>query len=238
MSDITIDFTTEKPGQRMIRVIGLNRHSKTAIDKINRLRCEGVTASVEENANMLFPKNDDYAVIFITDNQECLPLIRTFHQAGIVTIVIASEEYEWDDRSTDAFTTVPPEQTAETVKVLLSPFRPETTNISLSLLEWRYLLKDAGRFALYEAGCHRGENGIAEACELICLQINGLKFDKMLISVTYNPENPVTLKEIEPLNNLFATIPEDISTRFALTGDKELEKERLKISVVVTGTVR
>ena len=202
-----------------IRVIGFGDETRPITEGLNQLDYEGFMAETASDEVDFSPTEDDKMVIMlITEESARLESISSAYlDAGVLTIGILSRADMHETVRTNSRAIMSADRMYETVRTLIDPILMHGI-INYGFCDLSMTLSDTVYFTtITAAGC--GENRIAQAIESVKLHITDSQLksaEHISTFIYFNPEsgNPLKMKELTAITDLFGQLPETVNTIF------------------------
>ncbi|MDE5877850.1 MAG: hypothetical protein K2H47_10200 [Muribaculaceae bacterium] len=216
-----------------LRVIGCGEKSQPIIEQVKAFEFEGLVTEVITETNNLTSEVDNKMVIVLAPEyfEGLDKLLKKFYQSGVLTILIAANNFGLSSYVCDSHTTVPLEQFAEVVKILVQALFIQGT-INYDFNDLSMTLRNTGNFYTYKA-----EDRFAEAVDSLSRQsdiFEGAENGTLLIMVNRDKTH-VRVEDIDLLSKYLGTLPENINMRWALYNDDTLPADTVRISIIIAG---
>lgn len=215
------------------RVIGYGEKSQPVIEQVKALGFEGLmTEVITETDNLASEVDNKMVIVLVPEYFEGLDdLLKRFYQSGVLTILIAANNFDLSPDVCDSRTTVPLEQFAEVVKILAHALFIQGT-INYDFNDLSLTLRNTDNFYTYKA-----EGKFTEAVDSLSKQsgiFEGAENGTLLIIINRDKTN-VSVEDIDLLSKYICTLPENINMRWALYNDDTLPADTVRISVIIAG---
>lgn len=221
------------------RVIGYGEELSSVIQQIKAFGYDGLEACVVTSFREIAPADDDKMVIVLAvDHREGLvELLRTFYQAGVLTLVITDRDINLPPDACDSRTTVPVDKFAGTVKDLVAPIFNHGI-INLDFNDHQTMLRNTSKFVVCAADARGGNSRIADAIASFSGKIPaGKNVERMLLAITHNRNlnPPLAIKEVAPITEFIKTLPETLDIVWGVQIDDTLPDDTVRLSVIAAG---
>ncbi len=221
------------------RVIGFGGELSSVIQQIKAFGYDGLEARVVTSFREIAPADDDKMVIVLAvDHREGLvELLRTFYQAGVLTLVITDSDINLPPDACDSRTTVPVDKFVVTVRDLVTPIF-NNGMINLDFNDQSTTLRNTSKFVVCAADARGGDNRIADAIASFSGKIHAEKnIERMLLAITHNRNlnPPLAIKEVAPITEFIKTLPETLDIVWGVQIDDTLPDDTVRLSVIAAG---
>lgn len=222
------------------KVIGCGALTFPTIKQIEQLGYDGLNAFVTNDPATMAPSDDDMmAIILAPDiNPDIESLLKTFYQAGVLTLLVTTPGQHIDYRICDSHTVIEPQQAFETVKALIDPIFL-TGQIAVSLKDLTTTLRDSGWFHTLEVLTTGADNRILAAIEKIAHDITPAsdRIHNLILTIAFNKalEPPIMIKELTPLIDYTKALPQDTEIIWGIYHDNSLPCDTIRMSVITAG---
>lgn len=221
------------------RAIGYGEELTSVIQQIKSFGYDGLEARVVTSFREIAPAdNDKMVIVLATDYREGLvELLKTFYQAGVLTLVITNSDINLPPDVCDSCTTVPVDKFAVTVKDLVAPIFNHGI-INLDFNDHQTMLRNTSKFVVCTADARGGGSRISDAIASFPGKIPaGEHVERMLLSITHNRNlnPPLAIKEVAPITEFIKSLPETIDIVWGVLIDDSLPDDTVRLSIIVTG---
>lgn len=135
------------------RVIGIGEETNDIINQVNFLGYPGVKA-IQYTNQLLIPEEEDKMVILLNpSNKEIYSLSRSFYQAGVLIIIISTDNIENRRYCFDSYALIGEDQILSTIKSIFDPIF-HNGPISFDFNDISSTLKDSGKFTIRKYKCN------------------------------------------------------------------------------------
>lgn len=219
------------------RIIGIGENSKNIINQIN---AEGYPdVKVIQLANeTLFPEEEDKMVILINpSNKEIQSLSKSFYQAGVLTLIVSTENRYYETDCFDSYTLVSEENVLPTIKDLFYPifhYGP----IAYDFYDFSSTLKESGRFIVKTFESHSSINRVDDIIRKLnkeFVSFEGIDNFTFIISYNRNSESILQLDEIKPFQTFLTSLPVNVDIIWGVQFDESMDMNTLKVSILASG---
>lgn len=221
------------------RVVGYGEVLSPVIDRIRDFGYDGLEARVVTSFQEISPAdNDKMVIVLATDYREGLvELLKTFYQAGVLTLVITDSDINLPSDVCDSCTTVPVDKFAMTVKDLVAPIFNHGI-INLDFNDHQTMLRNTSKFVVCAADARGGNSRISDAIASFSDKIPaGEHVERMLLAITHNKNlnPPLAIKEVAPITEFIKTLPETLDIVWGVQIDNTLPDDTVRLSVIAAG---
>lgn len=221
------------------RVIGYGEELSSVIQQIKAFGYDGLEACVVTSFRETAPA-DDYKMVIVlaVDHRDGLvELLRTFYQAGVLTLAITDSDINLPADVCDSRTTVSVDNFAMTVKNLLTPIFNDGM-INLDFNDQSTTLRNTSKFVVCAADARGGDSRIADAIASFSGKIPvGKNVERMLLAITHNRNlnPPLAIKEVAPITEFIKALPETLDIVWGVQIDDTLPDDTVRLSVIAAG---
>lgn len=221
------------------RVIGYGEELSSVIQQIKSFGYDGLEARVVTSFREISPADDDKMVIVLAIDRHdgLVDLLRSFYQAGVLTLLITDRDINLPPDVCDSRTTVSADKFVETVKDLVTPIF-NNGMINLDFNDQSITLRNTSKFVVCTADARGGDSRIADAVASFPGKIPDRKHvERMLWSITHNRKlnPPLAIKEIAPITEFIKSLPETIDIVWGVLIDDSLPGDTVRLSIIVAG---
>lgn len=221
------------------RVIGYGEVLSPVIDRIRDFGYDGLESRVVTSFREISPAdNDKMVIVLAVDHREGLvELLKTFYQAGVLTLVITDRDINLPPDACDSRTTVPVDKFVVTVRDLVAPIF-NNGMINLDFNDQSTTLRNTSKFVVCAADARGGDNRIADAIASFSGKIHAEKnVERMLLAITHNRNlnPPLAIKEVAPITEFIKTLPETLDIVWGVQIDDTLPDDTVRLSVIAAG---
>lgn len=221
------------------RLIGYGESFLDLIQEIKQLGYEGLQAEIIKEPEAIIPGEEDKMLIVLSSGNcnGIEGLLNTFHQAGVLTIVISTYPLDIATNIYDSLMVADRSEFLNVVKSLLNPvFNQGRINYDFNDLV--YTLRDSGRFvALSAFGC--GKNRMKDAFQSLSEIFSPNEHvENLSLIIRANERNidpPLCMEEMKVLTGYISYIPESINVIWAMYNDETLDCHTVGLSVIASG---
>lgn len=186
----------------------------------------------------VMPKDEDEMVIFVNpDNEDISAITKTFYDADILTLIIASKGYHETPGSYDALSIVDNDFMARTVSGLLYPIFHYGA-VSFDFHDLSMQLKNQNRFKVFVDMCLDKEPGMSRILTRMNESLTDtLSLERLSLILAHNACSllPLTSEELEYFRELTDRINGSVEIEWGLAGDENLKEGQLKIIAIGSG---
>ena len=221
------------------RVIGYGDSFQDLIQEIKQLGYEGLQADILTQGETLIPTDEDKMLIILCSSA-CTgleSLLNTFHQAGVLTIVISTDSLNIPTQSYDSVMVAGRNEMISVVKTLLNPVFYQG-RINFDFTDLVYTLRDSGRFiTIFATGS--GKDRMEDAVQSLSKQfsINEHVENLSLIIRTNDKmiDPPVCMEEMKVLADYISHFPDSVNVIWGMYNDETLDCNTVGLSVIASG---
>lgn len=219
------------------RVFGFGDKSRITIDQINSLGYPGVKAIQYINQSVIPEEEDKMVILLNPSNKEIHSLSKSFYQAGVLTIIISTDNIENQRYCFDSYTLIGKDKILTTIKSIFDPIF-HNGPISFDFNDISSTLKDSSKFTIRKYKCNTSKfrtNGIIKKLKKELLHLD--EIENLTFIISYNPSSnlPLTVDELNPLQTFFTSLPENINLIWGVQFDESMDSNELQLSVIASG---
>lgn len=235
--EVSLDYSPVFPVS--FRVFGIGESCKSIINKIDALGYDGVSATVINIEQLPSPTEEDRMAIFLTptSSKRIHEIAKSFYDAGVLTLIVTSDDGEWQQDSFDSIIVAQSSQWRNIVKSLLDPIFLYG-QICYDFNDLCTTLKGTRRFAIADStggGVDRFKNAVANLSSQLDTIISGI--ERISLIIYFNPDinPPVVMSEIKVLSDYIQTMPEQVELIWAIFHDNRMDCNLIRISAIYSG---
>ena len=219
------------------RVIGIGEETNDIISQVNSLGYPEVKAIQYTNQEVIPEEKDKMVILINPSNKEIQSLSKSFYPAGVLTLIVSTENRYYETDCFDSYTLVREENVLPTIKGLFYPiFHYGPTCIDF--IDIYNPLKESGRFIVKTYQSNYTVNRTDYIIKKLEKELMNLdEIDNLTFIISCNPSSnlPLTMEELNPLQTFFTSLPENINIIWGVQFDDSLDSNELKLSVIASG---
>ena len=221
------------------RVIGYGDSFQDLIQEINDIGYDGLQAKILSEGSSFAPTDEDRMTIFLCSS-ECRgleSLLNTFHQAGVLTIVISTDSLNIPTQSYDSVMVAGRNEMISIVRSLLNPVFYQG-RIIYDFNDLAFTLRDSRHFRTLSAigsGTDRMKNAVASLSDMFPID-EGV--DNMSLIIRANDrviEPHLSMEEMSLITDYVGRLPESVNVIWAMYNDETLDCNTVGLSVIASG---
>ncbi|MDE6238000.1 MAG: hypothetical protein K2M45_09050 [Muribaculaceae bacterium] len=221
------------------RVIGYGDSFQDVIQEINEIGYDGLQAKILSEGASFAPTDEDRMTIFLCSS-ECRgleSLLNTFHQAGVLTIVISTDSLNIPTQSYDSLMVAGRNEMISVVKSLLNPVFYQG-RINYDFNDLVYTLRDSYHFITLTAagsGTDRMKNAVTSLSDMFPID-EGV--ENMSLIIRANDKviaPPLCMEEMSLITDYIGRLPESVNVIWAMYNDETLDCHTVGLSVIASG---
>lgn len=221
------------------RVIGYGDSFLDLIQEIKQIGYEGLQADIIKEPEAIIPGDEDKMLIVLCSTA-CMGiegLLNTFHQAGVLTIVISTVPLIIATDTYDSLMIAERNEMINVVKTLLNPVFYQG-RINYDFTDLVYTLRDSGRFVTLSAfGC--GKNRMKDAVQSLSELFSPNEHVENLSLIIHANDKmidpPLCVEEAKVLADYISHFPESINVIWAMYNDETLDSHTIGLSAIAGG---
>lgn len=221
------------------RVIGFGGSIADLIKEVQMIGYDGLQADIINAGDSLTPTDEDEMLIVICSEfqKELGGLLNTFHQAGVLTIVISTSPIKLPIGIYDSLTIVNHDEVVGVIRTLLNPvFFHGRLNYDFNDLA--FTLRDSDRFMTLTAYA-QGKKRMRDLVALLEQQLPPLESIENLSMIIQLNEKmiapPVSIKEMSVVMDYIGILPETINVIWGMSNNEELDCHTVGLSAIASG---
>lgn len=220
------------------RIFGFGKITKPAIDQLSKRGYDGVSATMVESDEPTPTEVEKMAIILVAGNYDAAKdVTKTFHDADVLTLVIATASASVDATTCDSVTVCDPEKMADSVECLLDAI-VKPCMICFDFNDLSNVLEDSGHFKVATGLGTKGtrvKDAMDKALEMLGDTSNKVERMAVLLYVNPNSENPVQMNEISSIPEHIQSFPESIDVVWGVYNDETVDLNSVKITIIASG---
>lgn len=221
------------------RVIGYGDSFQDLIQEINNIGYEGLQAVVLKDGDMILPTDEDRMTIFLCSS-ECRgleSLLNTFHQAGVLTIVISTDSLHIPTQTYDSLMVAWRNEMIGIVKALLNPvfFHGRLT---YDFNDLAFTLRDSRHFiTIFATGCgpERMKEAVTSLSDKLPIHEGVENISLIIQSNERAMEPPLCMAEMSLITDYVGRLPESVNVIWAMYNDDTLDCNTVGLYVIASG---
>ena len=221
------------------RVIGYGDSFLDLIQEINHIGYEGLQADILSEGASLTPTDEDRMSIFLC-SAECNgleSLLNTFHQAGVLTIVISTDSLHIPTQTYDSLMVAGRNEMICIVKALLNPvfFHGRLT---YDFNDLAFTLRDSCHFITIFAtgsGPERMKKAVTSLSDKLSIHEGVENISLIIQSNERTMEPPLCMGEMSLIADYVSQLPESVTVIWAMYNDETLDCNTIGLSVIASG---
>lgn len=221
------------------RVIGYGESFQDLIQEINKIGYEGLQTDVLKEGDVILPTDEDkMIIIFCATACEGLEnFLKTFHQAGVLTIVISTDQLEIPADTYDSLMVANRSEMISAVKTLMNPVFYQG-RINYDFNDLAYTLRDSSLFITLTAtgsGTDRMKKAVASLSDMFPTDEG---FENMSLIIRANEraiEPPLCMDEMSLITDYIGHLPESVNVIWGMYNDDKLDSKTIGLSVIASG---
>ena len=221
------------------RVIGYGDLFQDLIQEINDIGYDGLQAKILSEGATFAPTDEDRMTIFLCSS-ECRglgSLLNTFHQAGVLTIVISTASLHIPTQTYDSLMVAGRNEMIGIVKTLLNPVFYKG-RINYDFNDLAFTLRGSRHFITLRAigsGMDRMKNAIASLSYMFPID-EGVENMSLIIRANDRViEPPLCRDEMSLIMDYVGRLPESVNVIWAMYNDETLDCHTVGLSVIASG---
>lgn len=221
------------------RVIGYGDSFLDLIQEVKQLGYEGLEAEILSEGTPFTPTDEDRMTIFLC-SAECNgidSILNTFHQAGVLTIVISTNPLNIADDTYDSLMVANRSEMISVVNTLLSPVFCQG-KITYDFNDLDYTLRDSKHFITLIAngsGPDRMKKAVATLSDMFPINEDVENMNLIIRANEGTIEPPLCMREMKVLTDYINHLPESVGVIWGLFNDETLDCHTVGISVIASG---
>lgn len=221
------------------RVLGFGESFHCLIQEIKQLGYEGLQADVLTEGDTLIPTDED-KMLFILCSADCMGLeclLNTFHQAGVLTIVISTDSLNISNQLYDSLMVAERDEMISVVKTLLNPVFYQG-RINYDFNDLAYTLRDSYHFITLTAtgsGKDRMKNAVASLSDMFPIDEGDENMSLIIRANDRVIEPPLCMEEMTLIADYVGQLPESVNVIWAMYNDETLDCNTVGLSVIASG---
>ena len=221
------------------RVIGYGDSFLDLIQEIKHIGYEGLQTDILSEGASFAPTDEDRMTIFLC-SAECNgleSLLNTFHQAGVLTIVISTDSLNIPTQSYDSLMVAGRNKMIGIVRTLLNPVFYQG-RINYDFNDLAFTLRDSRHFITLSAigsGTDRMKNAVASLSDMFPID-EGVENMSLIIRANDRViEPPLCMDEMSLITDYVGRLPESVNVIWAMYNDETLDCHTVGLSVIASG---
>ena len=221
------------------RVLGYGESFHNLIQEIKQLGYEGLQADILTQGETLIPTDEDKMLIILCSSA-CTgleSLLNTFHQAGVLTIVISTDSLHIPTQTYDSLMVAGRNEMICIVKALLNPvfFHGRLT---YDFNDLAFTLRDSRHFITIFApgsGPERMNKAVTSLSDKLSIHEGVENISLIIQSNERTMEPPLCMDEMSLIADYVSQLPESVTVIWAIYNDETLDCNTVGLSVIASG---
>lgn len=221
------------------RVIGYGDSFQDLIQEINHIGYDGLQSKILSEGASFAPTDEDRMTIFLCSS-ECRGLenvLNTFHQAGVLTIVISKDSLHISTQTYDSLMVAGRNEMLGIVKALLNPvFFHGRLNYDFNDLA--FTLRDSRHFITIFAtgsGSERMKKAVTSLSDKLSIHKGIENISLIVQSNERTMEPPLCMVEMSLITDYVGRLPESVNVIWAMYNDDTLDCNTVGLYVIASG---
>ena len=221
------------------RVLGYGESLHNLIQEIKQLGYEGLQADILSQGEILIPTDEDKMLIILCSSA-CTglkSLLNTFHQAGVLTIVISTDSLHIPTQTYDSLMVAGRNEMIGIVKALLNPVFFQG-RLTYDFNDLAFTLRDSCHFITIFAtgsGPERMKKAVTSLSDKLSIHEGVENISLIIQSNERTMEPPLCMGEMSLIADYVSQLPESVTVIWAMYNDETLDCNTIGLSVIASG---
>lgn len=221
------------------RVIGYGESFQDLIQEIKEIGYEGLQAAIMKEGDVILPTDEDkMSIILCSAACEGLEsLLKTFRQAGVLTIVISTDQLDIPADTYDSLMVANRREMISAVKTLFNPVFYQG-RINYDYNDLAYTLRDSCHFITLTAtgsGTDRMKNAVASLSDMFPIDERIENISLIIQANERAIEPPLCMDEMSLITDYVGRLPESVNIIWGMYNDDKLDSNTVGLSVIASG---
>lgn len=221
------------------RVIGYGDSFQDLIHAIKAIGYEGLQTDVLKEGDVILPIDEDKMIIILCSaaSEGLESLLKTFHQAGVLTIVISTDQLDIPADTYDSLMVANRREMIGAVKTLMNPVFYQG-RINYDYNDLAYTLRDSIHFITLTAtgsGTDRMKNAVASLSDMFPIDERVENISLIIQANERAIETPLCMDEMALITDYIGQLPESVNVIWGMYNDDKLDGNTIGLSVIASG---